>query len=87
MGGESKVKDKCGIVGIYSPDKNKNIAPHIYYGLYALQHRGQESAGISTSNGKRFYTHKGMGLVYEVFNGKKLKKLKGNIGIGHVRYS
>ncbi|MBC7097448.1 MAG: amidophosphoribosyltransferase, partial [Methanobacteriales archaeon] len=42
---------------------------------------------ISTSNGKRFYTHKGMGLVYEVFNGKKLKKLKGNIGIGHVRYS
>ncbi|MDI3484731.1 MAG: amidophosphoribosyltransferase [Methanobacteriaceae archaeon] len=86
-GGESKVKDKCGIVGIYSPDKNKNIAPHIYYGLYALQHRGQESAGISTSNGKRFYTHKGMGLVYEVFNGKKLKKLKGNIGIGHVRYS
>ncbi|KUK00655.1 MAG: Amidophosphoribosyltransferase [Methanobacteriaceae archaeon 41_258] len=86
-GGESKVKDKCGIVGIYSPDKNKNIAPHLYYGLYALQHRGQESAGISTSNGKRFYTHKGMGLVYEVFNGKKLKKLKGNIGIGHVRYS
>ncbi|HIH62214.1 MAG TPA: amidophosphoribosyltransferase [Methanobacteriales archaeon] len=81
------MKDKCGIVGIYSPDKNKNIAPHLYYGLYALQHRGQESAGISTSNGKRFYTHKGMGLVYEVFNGKKLKKLKGNIGIGHVRYS
>ncbi|MDI9624546.1 MAG: amidophosphoribosyltransferase [Methanothermobacter sp.] len=81
------MKDKCGIVGIYSSDKNKNIAPHIYYGLYALQHRGQESAGISTSNGKRFYTHKGMGLVYEVFNGKKLKKLKGNIGIGHVRYS
>lgn len=87
MGGESKLKDKCGIVGIYSSDKNKNIAPHIYYGLYALQHRGQESAGISTSDGKRFYTHKGMGLVYEVFNGKKLKKLKGNIGIGHVRYS
>ncbi|MDI6881719.1 MAG: amidophosphoribosyltransferase [Methanothermobacter sp.] len=81
------MKDKCGIVGIYSLDKNKDIAPHIYYGLYALQHRGQESAGISTSNGKKFYTHKGMGLVYEVFNGKKLKKLKGNIGIGHVRYS
>lgn len=87
MGGESKVKDKCGIVGIYSSNKDEDIAPHIYYGLYALQHRGQESAGISTSNGEKFYTHKGMGLVYEVFNSKKLRTLKGNMGIGHVRYS
>lgn len=68
MLGESKVRDKCGIVGIYSQDKDTSVASQIYYALYALQHRGQESAGISTFNGSEVLTHRGMGLVCDVFN-------------------
>ena len=87
MLGESEVRDKCGIVGIYSQDKKTGVASQIYYALYALQHRGQESAGISTFNGNDILTHRGMGLVCDVFNPEKLEELKGNVGIGHVRYS
>lgn len=85
-----KLGEECGVFGIYDLDGN-NIAPSIYYGLFALQHRGQESCGIAVSetNGPkgRVSSHKGMGLVNEVFNGEILGKLKGDIGVGHVRYS
>lgn len=72
----------CGIIGIYS--KN-NIVDELYSGLFALQHRGQDSAGIITYN-TTFHLKKGMGLVNKVFNEKNLSRLKGNIGIGQVRY-
>lgn len=80
------IKDKCGVIGIYSPEK-ENVSQLIYYGLYALQHRGQESAGIAVSNGENIDYHKNMGLVADVFNSKNIDELKGHIGIGHVRYS
>jgi amidophosphoribosyltransferase len=79
------LKDKCGIVGAYS--RTGEVSRKIYYGLYALQHRGQESAGISTYDGKKMSTHKGMGLVVDVFNDDNFEALKGKKGIGHVRYS
>lgn len=81
------MKDKCGIVGIFSEDKESNVASNIYYALYALQHRGQESAGISTHNGVELNSYRGMGLLVDVFRGNKIDTLKGNVGIGHVRYS
>ncbi len=81
------MQDKCGIVGAYSHNKSHNISREIYYGLYALQHRGQESAGISAHNGKEMRTYRGMGLVCDVFNNGNIEGLEGNVGIGHVRYS
>ncbi|MGA8832052.1 MAG: amidophosphoribosyltransferase, partial [Desulfomonilaceae bacterium] len=77
-------KEACGIFGIYGVD---DPAKHIYLGLYALQHRGQESAGIVVSDGVTVSTKKGMGLVPDVFRNGELEDLKGNMGIGHVRYS
>lgn len=85
--GELKLRDKCGIVGTYSQQKSKNVSRSIYYGLYALQHRGQESAGISVHNGKEMSTYRGMGLVCDVFNNGNIEGLEGYVGIGHVRYS
>ncbi|MCR4999508.1 MAG: amidophosphoribosyltransferase [Lachnospiraceae bacterium] len=87
---EDVLHDACGVFGIYDFD-GKDVASSIYYGLFALQHRGQESAGIAVSDtegpkGKVDY-HKGMGLVNEAFDGEILAKLHGNIGVGHVRYS
>ncbi len=79
------MKDECGVVGVYSFDK-KNVAPFIFYSMYSLQHRGQESCGITIINNK-FNTQKGMGLVTDVFDFDKLNSLKGSFGIGHVRYS
>lgn len=73
----------CGIVGIVDAS---GVSFPLYYALYALQHRGQESAGISTFEGTTLYTHKAQGLVAEVFNSQILQKLQGNAGIGHVRY-
>ncbi|MDD3934111.1 MAG: class II glutamine amidotransferase, partial [Methanoculleus sp.] len=73
----------CGIVGIVDAG---GVSFPLYYALYALQHRGQESAGISTFEGTALYTHKASGLVAEVFNSHTLQGLRGNIGIGHVRY-
>lgn len=82
--------EECGVFGAYDLT-GENIAPSIYYGLFALQHRGQESCGIAASdtNGpkKKVFSCKGMGLVNEVFNSENLGKLKGDIGVGHVRYS
>src|SRR5271157_2897295 len=77
-------KHYCGVFGIYG---HPNAAQLTYYGLYALQHRGQESAGIVTSDGRQFYTHKGMGLVSQVFDGNLLQELVGQMAIGHTRYS
>jgi len=85
--GEFKLQDKCGIAGAYSHNKSDKISRAIYYGLYALQHRGQESAGISVHSGNEMSTYRGMGLVCEVFNNGNIKGLDGYVGIGHVRYS
>jgi amidophosphoribosyltransferase len=77
-------KHYCGVFGIYG---HPNAAELTYYGLYALQHRGQESAGIVVSDGNQFRTHRGMGLVSQVFNGSVLHDLVGSMAVGHTRYS
>jgi len=84
--GFDKPKEECGVFGIYSKG-NLDTARLTYYALYALQHRGQESAGIAVNNGGTLLFHKDMGLVPEIFNEKILNSLKGKIAIGHVRYS
>lgn len=81
-----KLKEECGVFGIYDND-NHDVARLTYYGLYALQHRGQESAGIAVNDGGTILYHKDMGLVPEIFNDVVLNHLKGRISIGHVRYS
>jgi amidophosphoribosyltransferase len=83
---ESKMKEACGVFGIYNFSAD-SPAKSVYYGLYALQHRGQESAGIAVSDGEEIRHYKGMGLVNQVFNEKILSSLRGNIAMGHVRYS
>lgn len=87
---EVQVGEECGVFGMYDLSGG-DVAQTIYYGLYALQHRGQESAGIAvtnTFNGKdKVLCHKGLGRLNQVFNKESLAKLKGNLGIGHVRYS
>lgn len=80
------MKEYCGVFGIYNFVED-SPAKSVYYGLYALQHRGQESAGIAVSDGKDICCHKGMGLVNQVFNKEAFQGLKGSIAIGHVRYS
>ena len=79
-----KFHDECGVVGVYGHSDAANLA---YLGLYALQHRGQESAGIVASNNGKMHLEVGMGLVADVFSDLRLKKLPGNIAIGHNRYS
>ena len=85
-----KPQEECGVFGMYDFDGN-HVASTIYYGLFALQHRGQESCGIAVSEtaGPRgkVTSHKGMGLVNEVFTQESLEGMKGDIGVGHVRYS
>jgi amidophosphoribosyltransferase len=82
-------KDECGVVGVYRQDMDKDCAQFIYYCLYALQHRGQESCGIATNQSGKISSHKDMGLVADVFKNQDvtLNNLKGNMGVGHVRYS
>ncbi|MBN1254952.1 MAG: amidophosphoribosyltransferase [Deltaproteobacteria bacterium] len=80
----SSWNEECGIFGVYGHLEAANLT---YLGLYALQHRGQESAGIVSSDGKGLYAHKDMGLVSEIFNKDVLKRLPGRSAIGHVRYS
>ncbi|WP_420485294.1 amidophosphoribosyltransferase [Iningainema tapete] len=80
-----KPEEACGVFGIYAP--GEDVAKLAYFGLYALQHRGQESAGIATFEGEKVHLHKNMGLVSQVFNESILDKLSGNIAIGHTRYS
>jgi amidophosphoribosyltransferase len=81
----AEVHEECGIFGIYAP--GREVARVTFFGLYALQHRGQEGAGITTSDGHTTYTHKGMGLIAQVFNEENLRPLLGHLGIGHTRYS
>lgn len=79
-----KFKEECGVFGIYGHPEAANLT---YLGLYALQHRGQESAGIVSSDRHSFFCEKGMGLVSDIFSGERLKKLQGSMAIGHTRYS
>ncbi len=79
-----KMHEECGVFGIYGHPDSANLT---YLGLYALQHRGQESAGIVSSDGKKLYGQKAMGLVADIFSEDRIKKLPGHIAIGHNRYS
>ena len=76
--------DECGVFGIYGNPEASNLT---YLGLHALQHRGQESAGIVTSDGRQLFAHRSMGLVQDAFKQEQLAKLPGRLAIGHVRYS
>ena len=78
-------RDECGVFGVYAP--GHDVARLAYFGLYALQHRGQESAGIATSEGGMIMTLRDLGLVSQVFDEEKLQGLAGDMAIGHVRYS
>ncbi|GFN22194.1 amidophosphoribosyltransferase [Thermanaeromonas sp. C210] len=84
-GGLAKFREECGVFGIYGP--GAEVAQLTYYGLFALQHRGQESAGMAVSCGSEIEVYKGLGLVAEVFRPDHLQTLKGEVAIGHVRYS
>ncbi len=79
-----KLHEECGVFGIFGHPDAANLT---YLGLYALQHRGQESAGIVSSDGKRLYAEKSMGLVADIFTEERIKKLPGHMAIGHNRYS
>lgn len=81
-----KLHEECGVFGIYDMD-GLDVAQLTYYGLYALQHRGQESAGIAVNDAGTMVVHKDMGLVSEIFNDSIINSLKGRAAIGHVRYS
>ncbi|AKT50351.1 amidophosphoribosyltransferase [Arsenicicoccus sp. oral taxon 190] len=83
--GESGPQDACGVFGVWAP--GEEVGKLTYYGLYALQHRGQESAGIATSDGSRMLVYKDMGLVSQVFDEASLTPLHGHLAIGHTRYS
>src|SRR5688500_13454158 len=74
----------CGFIGIYGP-KGSHVAPEIYEGLIAVQHRGQDAAGITTFT-ESFHVKKGLGLVRDVFNERNMPRLRGSLGVGHVRY-
>jgi amidophosphoribosyltransferase len=78
-------REACGVFGVWAP--GEDVAKLAYYGLYALQHRGQESAGIAVSDGQRIMVHKEMGLVAQVFDEPALTALRGHIAVGHCRYS
>jgi amidophosphoribosyltransferase len=82
-----KPKEECGIIGVISKDKSYKVCGDIYLGLYALQHRGQESAGIATYKNEFVHIRRGNGLLTNVFKQKDFNILQGNIGVGHVRYS
>ncbi|KPK13752.1 MAG: amidophosphoribosyltransferase [Myxococcales bacterium SG8_38] len=76
--------DQCGVFGVFGASEAANLA---YLGLHSLQHRGQEAAGIVSSNGEQLFVHRGMGLVQDVFTADQLEKLPGSSAIGHVRYT
>jgi len=79
-----KLSEECGVVAVHG---HPDAARQVYLGLYALQHRGQESAGIASADGQRLANIKGMGLVSEIFTDDVLAKLPGPLAIGHTRYS
>ncbi len=82
---ERAPQDACGVFGVWAP--GEDVSQLTYYGLFALQHRGQESAGIAVSNGRRIMVFKDMGLVAQVFDEATLTSLKGRVAVGHTRYS
>jgi amidophosphoribosyltransferase len=84
MAGSDKFRDECGVVAIYQHPEAETLA---YLGLHALQHRGQESAGIVSSDGMSLHIYKAMGLVADIFTEKKLSRIRGTLAIGHTRYS
>ncbi|HTM39038.1 MAG TPA: amidophosphoribosyltransferase [Terriglobales bacterium] len=84
MANSDKFREECGVVAIYQHPEAETLA---YLGLHALQHRGQESAGIVTSDGLSLHIHKAMGLVADIFTEKKLSRIRGTLAIGHTRYS
>jgi len=79
------LREACGVIGVYAP--GEDVARLAYFGLFALQHRGQESAGIATTDGEQIHLHTRMGLVSQVFDEQMLGRLQGHIAIGHTRYS
>jgi len=81
---DDRFHDECGVFGVFSHPEASHLT---YLGLHGLQHRGQESAGIVSSNGERLHEEKGMGQVARIFNKRMLRRLKGDLAIGHVRYS
>src|SRR5262245_44066227 len=81
---DDKFHDECGLFGVWNHEEAANVA---YLGLYALQHRGQESAGIAATDGHAFHVEKAMGWVADVFSRDRLKRVPGHRAIGHVRYS
>lgn len=83
--GEKQPQDACGVFGVWAP--GEEVSKLTFFGLYALQHRGQESAGIATSNGTKMLVYKDMGLVSQVFNEAALESLTGHLAVGHTRYS
>jgi amidophosphoribosyltransferase len=82
---DPEVAEECGVFGVWAP--GEDVANLSYYGLYALQHRGQEAAGIAVSDGRRTVVYKDLGLVSQVFDEQVLSSLKGHIAVGHCRYS
>src|SRR3954451_14000577 len=85
MPGADKLHESCGVFGIYAP--GEDVARITFFGLYALQHRGQESAGIAVADGEEVRVHKRMGLVSQIFDEAALAPLKGFVAVGHTRYS
>jgi amidophosphoribosyltransferase len=82
-----KPKEECGVFGIWAIGQSEEASNFTYLGLHALQHRGQESAGIVSTDGETLHVHRDMGLVADIFNAEVLERLKGGAAIGHVRYS
>ncbi|HZS00581.1 MAG TPA: amidophosphoribosyltransferase [Chloroflexota bacterium] len=85
MPGAESLHEACGVFGIYAP--GEDVARLAFFGLYALQHRGQESAGIATGDGGHLHVYREMGLVNQVFTEERLEHLRGHIAVGHTRYS
>ncbi|MDR2923771.1 MAG: class II glutamine amidotransferase, partial [Treponema sp.] len=84
---DGKLHEECGVFGVFLNDPQQDAAPFVYHGLFSLQHRGQEGAGIAVVRDNAVDIHKGLGLVGEVFSPDALAKLTGSAAIGHVRYS
>src|SRR5437016_7510029 len=82
---DDKIHEACGVFGVFGPDED--VARLTFFGLYALQHRGQESAGIATSDGVQLHLFAEMGLVSQIFDEENLTALTGHMAIGHTRYS
>ena len=82
---ENEPREECGVFGVWAP--GEEVAKLTYYGLYALQHRGQEAAGIAVADGSQVLVFKDLGLVSQVFDEQTLAAMEGHVAIGHCRYS